>query len=64
MVAAERSTKPIIRRTEMEIKNIVDQSVTVTRVQTLHTVGRLLESFGCTRILQLTINGKGADNEQ
>lgn len=48
----------------MEIKNIVDQSVTVTRVQTLHTVGRLLESFDCTRILQLTINGKGADNEQ
>lgn len=31
---------------------------------TLHTVGRLLESFGCTRILRLTINGKGADNEQ
>lgn len=31
---------------------------------TLHTVGRLLEDFGCTRILQLTINGKGADNEQ
>lgn len=29
----------------------------------LHTTARLMEALGCTRILQLTINGKGADDE-
>lgn len=41
----------------------IDTSVECTPA-TLHAVGRLLEGFGCTHILQLTINGKGADNEQ
>lgn len=30
---------------------------------TLHTVGRLLEGFGCTVIHNLSINDEGADDE-